>query len=104
MYLDVQRSRVDESCSDLTQVMSTYLEPLQSIEPRSVDLANASSLQIFFSQLFYLNAECSRVARRLSCDLLSLALTCRFSPLVGLLKLPDSSHRSLASALNGAAT
>ena len=47
IYLDVQRSRADESCSDVTPVTSTYLEPLQSIESHSVDLANASSLQIF---------------------------------------------------------
>jgi hypothetical protein len=44
IYLDVQRSRADESCSDMTQVRSTYLEPLQSIEPDRVDLASASSL------------------------------------------------------------
>ena len=47
LYLDVQRSRADESSSDLTQVRSTYLEPLQSIEPHSLDLASAGSLQIF---------------------------------------------------------
>jgi hypothetical protein len=46
-YLDVQRSRADESYSDVTQVRSTYLEPLQSMEPHSVDLASARSLQIF---------------------------------------------------------
>ena len=42
--------------------------------------------------------------RRQSYDLLSLAYTGLFSPMVGLLKLPDSSQIPLPTALNGAAT
>jgi hypothetical protein len=42
--------------------------------------------------------------RRQSYDLLSLAYTGLFSPVVGLLKLPDSSQIPLPTALNGAAT
>jgi hypothetical protein len=44
------------------------------------------------------------IAQRQSYDLLSLAWPFLFSPALGLLQLADSSHNSLVSALNGAAT